>query len=272
MFLFKKFLGGLLMPLPLALALLFAALILLWFTRRQRVGKALATAALLLLFFASSRWMAWWVSRPLTFRYPPWRVAARQPAAPPRLAPNAGVQIALPARIVVLGGGAVPNRNLPLVARLSPASLDRLIEGIRVYRALSSGNANERLVLSGGSIWGTPEAALMARLAHDLGIPRAGMRLDTRSRDTEDEARDLQPLLGAQPFLLVTSAVHLPRAMALFEKRGLHPIPVPADGAAAHGPGGWHDLIPAADDLVDTTAAWHEMLGRWWGDLRGETQ
>ncbi|HEX8291645.1 MAG TPA: hypothetical protein VF570_07820, partial [Pyrinomonadaceae bacterium] len=56
MFLFKKLIAPLLMPVPFCLALLFAGLALVWFTRRQRAGRWLAAAgagALLLLGYGS---------------------------------------------------------------------------------------------------------------------------------------------------------------------------------------------------------------------------
>ncbi|HEX8189904.1 MAG TPA: hypothetical protein VF586_16225, partial [Pyrinomonadaceae bacterium] len=56
MFLFKKLVAPFLMPVPVCLALVLAGLLLLWFTRRQRAGKWLATAgavSLLLLGYGA---------------------------------------------------------------------------------------------------------------------------------------------------------------------------------------------------------------------------
>ena len=49
MFVLKKWLGQLLMPLPFSLSLLLVALLLLWFTRFQKTGKLLATLSLLIV-------------------------------------------------------------------------------------------------------------------------------------------------------------------------------------------------------------------------------
>ncbi len=260
MYFFKKFIGTLLMPLPLGLALLAAALVLLGLTRRQRLGRWLALASLLLLFLTSSHWVAWHFDHFLTVRYPPWRVSAHS-------LKNA------PSVVVVLGGGSINDARLPPVAQLSLVSLDRLIEGIRLYRALAPVNPQARLVLSGGGKpAGSGDAGIMRQVALSLGIPGSAMRLETRSLDTASQARRLKPMLGTHPFLLVTSAVHMPRAIALFQAQGLHPIAAPSDRLGLGMAPRWQAWQPDPANLNDFTAAWHEILGRAWAGLRGETR
>ncbi len=255
MFFLKKLIGMLLMPLPVALGLLLAALVLFWRQRRFRLARWLASAAWLLLFLAGSQWMAWQLEGPLTGRYPPWRVSQAGSGAP--------------ATIVVLGGGKHRNARLPIVARLTQVSLNRLVEGIRLYRALHAIQPGERLLLSGGPRR-APEALLMRQVALALGVPDAALELETTSLDTPSQARHLKPMLGARPFLLVTSAVHMPRAMALFKRQGLDPIPAASDWTAS-SPSNWMSWLPNAATLQDASAAWHEILGRLWESLRGET-
>ena len=74
-----------------------------------------------------------------------------------------------------------------------------------------------------------PEAEVMARIAVLLGVKPQDIRLETDSRDTADEAEIIAKMIGREKFILVTSAAHMPRSMALFRKRGLQPIPAPAD-------------------------------------------
>jgi uncharacterized SAM-binding protein YcdF (DUF218 family) len=78
-------------------------------------------------------------------------------------------------------------------------------------------------------------------------------------------------MIGRERFILVTSAAHMPRSMALFRKRGLEPIPAPADFRApetqSSGPS---RFFPGAGALGQTQTALHEYLGLAWAWLRGE--
>ncbi len=80
-------------------------------------------------------------------------------------------------------------------------------------------------------------------------------------------------LLLAKPFYLVTSAMHMPRAKALFEKQGLHPIAAPAYYATVKGRSYpfWQHCLPNIGNLVRFHAVWHEYLGQLWGKMRGVT-
>jgi len=69
----------------------------------------------------------------------------------------------------------------------------------------------------------------MALLAEELGVPRDAIILEAQSWDTEEEARLLKPILGADRFALVTAACHMPRSVLNFRGKGLNPIPAPAD-------------------------------------------
>jgi uncharacterized SAM-binding protein YcdF (DUF218 family) len=105
-----------------------------------------------------------------------------------------------------------------------------------------------------------------------LGLaPERIVRLDT-TRDTDDEAQELARRLGAEPFLLVTSAWHMPRSMALCEKAGLHPIAAPADFMLRpEADAGWNLLAWDLGALERSTKAIHERLGLLWARLRGQT-
>lgn len=55
-----------------------------------------------------------------------------------------------------------------------------------------------------------------ARVAESLGVPRSDIIVLDRPKDTEEEALAVKRAIGDAPFLLVTSASHLPRAMIFF--------------------------------------------------------
>lgn len=79
------------------------------------------------------------------------------------------------------------------------------------------------------------EAARMKSAIQRLGVPASALLLEERSRNTEDNAINTARLarpLGVRRILLVTSALHMPRAMVLFERQGFEvtPVPVPEKG------------------------------------------
>jgi uncharacterized SAM-binding protein YcdF (DUF218 family) len=74
--------------------------------------------------------------------------------------------------------------------------------------------------------------------------------------------------VGDQPFLLVTSAYHMPRAMMLFRKEGLRPIAAPGDFNDRGEDSIW--ALGTANQLEKTEKAWHEYIGLAWTYLRGQ--
>jgi uncharacterized SAM-binding protein YcdF (DUF218 family) len=254
MFLFKKLLAPFLMPVPVCVALLAAGLLLLWLTRRQRAGKCLATAGALLLVLLGYGFVPGRLLAPLERRYPP-AADARASAGRVRW-------------VVVLGGGSYSDPGLPEGARLTEASLARLVEGVRLHRQLPG----SRLLLSGGSVFGSePDADTMRALALDLGVEPASLVLDPASPDTETQAQVVRAHLGAEEFFLVTSASHMRRSVALFKKAGTNPIPAPThfltQESRGLSPG---DFFPGSGGLRRAETVAYEYLGLAWAKLRGK--
>ncbi len=262
MFLFKKTVAPLLFPLPLCLLLLIAGLILLWFTRRQRTGKIFVTLGTVSLAVFSHPFTADPVLRSLESVYPPLLVGGIHS----RSVPHAVDPVEW---IVVLAGGHATDPRLPITSQISPESLVRLTEGIRLFRQFPG----SRLLLSGGGGPDDPltDAEAMAQTAEIMGIARSEMVLETESRDTKDQARLIRPLIGTDRFILVTAASHMPRSVALFRKQGLDPIPASAGHwikeRRSIGPG-W--FYPSAESLRKTRRAFYEYLGMGWAWLRGQ--
>jgi len=249
----KKIVSRLLFPLPVICGILALGLILLWFTRRQKTGKVLVTiATALLLLLANSRVSAIFLQT-LEQRYHP-VVLSSLPAA------AAGSRT----YIVVLGSGYSPEPGVDLDSHLSEDGMVRLVEGIQLCREL----AGCKLILSGGP---PAMAQTMGKVAISLGIPQQQIILEEHSRDTEQEARFIKPIVGTAPFILVTSASHMPRAMDLFRTLGMQPIAAPTDYLVKPGatlvP---DDLYPGYYGLYEITRTVYEYLGIEWEKLRGQ--
>jgi uncharacterized SAM-binding protein YcdF (DUF218 family) len=60
-----------------------------------------------------------------------------------------------------------------------------------------------------------------------MNISPHNMIMESKSRDTEEQARLVGTIVKKNRFILVTSALHMSRAMNLFRKAGLTPIPAP---------------------------------------------
>lgn len=262
MFLFKKVVGSLLLPLPLCLGLLFIGLVLLWFTRRQRSGRILVSAGAGLLLVLSYSAVADMALRPLELKYPPVAdLSAASGGAEDARSLRAG------SYIVVLGGSANRDATLPVTSQIGSESLCRLLEGVRLYRA----EPGSKLILSGGPMFGSiSDSQVMSRVALIMGVNPRDILQENISRDTEEEARLLKPMLGQERFFLVTSAYHMDRAMALFHRQGLEPVAAPV-ALPAQQAGQWspEDFFPSSYPLHRTEIAIHEYLGLAWARLRG---
>jgi uncharacterized SAM-binding protein YcdF (DUF218 family) len=250
MFLMKKIVSRFLFPLPLSLEFLIVGLFLLWFTRRQRAGKALVTCGALLLVGLSNTFTSNALLRPLEHHYPPLAVLHAGPGAP-----AAGF-------IVVLGGWADDDPNVPITSHISADLMVRLIEGVRLHRELPG----SKLILSGGN----DSAEGMARMAEALGVSAEEIVRLSEPRDTEEESQQVAPIVGPQRLILVTSASHMPRAMGLFRKRGLQPIAAPTDYLAPRHRAESDDFFPDGYQLFKSQVAFYEYLGLAWETLRGK--
>ena len=248
MFVIKKTISAFLLPLPFCLLLIFAGLLLLWFTRRQKTGKIFVTMGAMVLTLCSYDIFARQIIKPLERQYP-------------ALTVNAEIQSSV-RWIVVLGGGAAEDAFIPPTSRLSDASLARVVEGVRIQRTMPQA----KLLFSGGSIFGSPpEAEIMRVVAEAVGVERAVIVLDTESRDTEDQARNIRSIVGDERLVLVTSAAHLPRSIKLFNKRDMHPIPAPTDYEAFDTKRlNVGDFFPTVNALYSVNSAIHEYLGQAW--------
>jgi uncharacterized SAM-binding protein YcdF (DUF218 family) len=263
MFFLKKFISGFLVPSTVCLLLLAAGLALLWFTRRQRLGKILASVGFGLALLFGSPILSELLITPLESRHPPLHP---EPHARAQLK-AAGIES--PRWIVVLSGGHVVDPRVPPSGQVGTAALARVVEGIRLHRMFPG----SKLLLSGGlgGEGGTPRHAdLLGAVADVCAVDKGAVLLHRSGWDTEEEAQTITPVVGPEPFLLVTSASHMPRAMALFRKRGARPIAASAFLYTMDEPGfAAGDLVPSPSALNTSNAGMHEYIGLVWSKLRG---
>lgn len=134
---------------------------------------------------------------------------------------------------IILLGGAVETR-IPAVNGLPELNdnADRIAEFVRIARLYPQA----RLVFTGGSAeitgGGPPEADLIAPLLETLGLGGREVLYERLSRNTYENAlftKDLVKSVAGEHWILVTSAFHMPRSIAVFESAGWSVIPAPSD-------------------------------------------
>ena len=254
-FVLKKVISPLLNPLSVSLLIALVGLLFLWFTRRQKTGKVLVTISTLLLGFFSYGVVSGMLVKPLEQEYPP--ITDFQAYE--------GIKW-----IVVLGGGSSVDPSLPPSTYLSGASLYRLLEGVYLYNRVPG----SKLIVTGRSGFEgiTPMAEVMGDVAKEWGVEPEDIVLETKAKDTKDHPIYVKEIVGKDRFVLVTSASHMPRAVALFGKHGMDPIPAPTEYMVKKREGGVKPgmFFPGTGSLEKTGRAIHEYLGMVWAWVRGQ--
>ena len=201
---------------PLSLAFLLSALAaLLVLIGWRRLGGFSALLAALILFLTLFTTLGSVALQPLEARF-------EKPAANPQ---------ALSCMIVL--GGALDNEiNTARGGTELNQAADRFVEAIRLARDFPA----SRILISGGdgSISGGYEGEAQAseRLFSAFGIAPERLVKENTSRTTYENSLNTATLLksnGLDNCLLITSAFHMPRAVALFRKAGIAVTPWPVD-------------------------------------------
>jgi uncharacterized SAM-binding protein YcdF (DUF218 family) len=263
MFLFlSKLLPLFFYPLGLACVLMLIALGMLLWKLPRRLAMIPIFIALAVLLISSNGWVSNGLVRSLEYQHLP---SGELPKAD---------------AIVVLGGGTKPAFPPRPWIDLSEEG-DRVVYGAKLYR---EGKA-PRIILAGGRIdwWGggPPESADMAEIVEAMGVPKSAILQDPDSLTTYENAVNVKKIMdsqGIRRILLVTSAMHMPRSLLIFQKQGIDAIPAPVDFLTTDRElqamqnslqSIALNLVPEADRLKETTRALKEYLGIVIYRLRG---
>jgi uncharacterized SAM-binding protein YcdF (DUF218 family) len=253
MFLFlSKLLPLFIYPLG-ATCLLLTVVLILWWLKRTKWTPVLLGIALIILFLSSNGRFSHALVQSLEWQYLPTEI------------PTADA-------IVILGGmtrsKAYPRPDVDL-----GDTGDRLWYGANLYRDRKA----PKIIISGGRIaWkadGDPEAEDVTSILVRMGIPKQDIILESQAVNTYENAIFTQPILKENNFnkiLLVTSAMHMPRSMAIFKKLGINAIAAPTDFRVSQleidQPNAQLEsviigLLPDEECLFHTTLAIREYIG-----------
>ncbi len=242
---------------PLGLTLLIScAGVIAALLHLRGISLACFSASILWLWVASMPAFAVWVLSTLERQSQPLPIVA---------VPVADVAIVI--------GGAIDQVHEPRTAPdLGPAS-NRVLYAARLFRAAKA----RRILVTGGQMPWRPGRQAESELIRDLlvewGVDAAAIEIATGGRNTYENALEIREMYNRRRFgsaLLITSAAHMPPALAAFDKVGLPVIPAPNDLRAVHGVSRtvlrW---LPLAAALEGTTNALKEWIGlivyRWLG-------
>lgn len=249
-FLSSKLLWALAAPLNLCAILLLTGAACLTFARGRtgrRIGKALggSAAALLLLFGV--------------FPFGQTFLAFLETRYPPLETPVPHVE-----GIILLGGAVETALPRPHGMPQLNDHADRLVEFARLARLYPQA----RLAFTGGSAdiaqTGRKEADLLPPLFELLGIAPERIVYENKSRNTYENALFSKEILKPGPgavWILVTSAFHMPRSMAVFRAAGWAVVPAPADFKTDGQPRWIPDRLDVAGNLADFSVALREVIG-----------
>jgi uncharacterized SAM-binding protein YcdF (DUF218 family) len=247
-------------PIGAACLLLTVALGLWWINSKWT--PAAVGAALIILFLSGNIRLSNWLAQSLEWQNIP---KAELPTAD---------------AIVVLGG-ATRSQLYPRPDVDFTDAGDRIWYGATLYRASKA----PKIIVSGGIItWkgeGKPEADDMTKLLVTMGVPKRDIIPEGNSLNTRDNAVNVQKILQAQNFktiLLVTSAMHMPRSMAIFKHLGIKAIAAPTDYRISQSEIDQTNLqteaailnfFPNEESFSMTTQAIKEYIGMFVYKLRG---
>jgi uncharacterized SAM-binding protein YcdF (DUF218 family) len=261
MFIFlSKLLPIFVYPIGLIAILLVAALLL---RRSQRLQRICVGVAFVILWISGNAWVPAMLTRSLEWQYLP---RATYPQS----------------EVIVVLGGTTQSALYPRPIVEIGASGGRLLYAAHLYH---EGVAPNLLLTSGYIDWmGDRNAPAndMAEILQMLDVPADALWFETESRNTYENALFSRQILtekGIDRITLVTSAMHMPRSVALFEKQGFEVIPAPAVYNLTQSD--WDRLwkpdfvtqlfnsLPTVGNVSTTTFALKEYLGIFIYRLRG---
>ncbi|WP_437945210.1 YdcF family protein [Sorangium sp. So ce296] len=217
--------------------------------RWSKVGRALAWSA----------WLALWL---LSLPAVSSAISRRMSTAPRDLRPELAQSSPERRVLIVLTAGIDADEfGTPALERQTADGIERGLGAARVYRTYGFGH----VIVSGRDLRRAPTelAGAMADLLVELGVPRKKIILETESRDTRENALHSARIarsLSPDAVVLVTSALHMPRSLRMFERAGLDVLPAPVRFQAPPHEG-LGRLLPSSLALLRSHRAAHELVG-----------
>lgn len=223
---------------------LVSLLLIAWIVKKRSLKKmALILAAVVFIVFGNQWLFNWYVKK--------WQ--------PPPVEVNPALQYSCG---IVPGGFASPDEN---ANGYFNSSADRFIQAVKLYKI----GEIKHLLISGGNgktdDKSFREAAWIKRELLTFGVPDSIIFIEDKSNNTKENAVNSKFILDSAslqpPYLLITSAFHIPRAVLTFRKAGVAVDPFPCNYTAGMGKSTLSDLIPWPSNLLNWNVYLKEAVG-----------
>jgi uncharacterized SAM-binding protein YcdF (DUF218 family) len=255
-FILSKVLGFFALPSNLLITIGLGGIALL-LTRSRRLASWLVVTSLVLLVLFGLSPLGNALMLPLEERFPPWDASHGAPDG-----------------VIVLGGVIAEDVS----AARGAVALNESAERVTVAAELARRYPKLRIIFSGGTnallFDKGAEAGFAVRQLEDLGVARERIVAEEQSRNTVENAVFSRLIANPQPgqrWLLLTSAFHMPRAIAVFRAAGFPVEAYPVDWRTT-GP---MDLVrpypSVSEGLRRTDVAVREWIGLLLYRLTGKT-
>ncbi|MEP7080950.1 MAG: YdcF family protein [Ginsengibacter sp.] len=151
------------------------------------------------------------------------------------------------------------------------SAADRFIQAVKLYKL----GKVTHLLISGGNgkndVKGFKEGAFVKTQLNIFGVPDSVVFVEDRSTNTKENAVNSKIILDSlhlsPPYLLITSAFHMPRAALTFKKSGLAVDPFPCNYTEGMDAWSWDDVVPRFSVLMDWGVYLKESAGYLWYKL-----
>ncbi|MDN3655987.1 ElyC/SanA/YdcF family protein [Ferruginibacter paludis] len=215
--------------------------------KRRRTAIIFISGAILIFLICSTAYLPNYLAGKLESKYLPYPAATNF---------NDSERVL----IHVLGSGYVLDKRLPPNAQIGWCALGRLAEAIRVHRMIK----NSTIICSGYSSLGLEtQAQVTKRAAIVLGVDSSQLETLNLPSTTQEEASELSAHYSKKSHvIIVTDAIHMPRAIKLFAAQGFNPIAAPTNYKINEGPV-QEDIkwLPSFERIGLMNYVIHEYLG-----------
>ncbi|MEW6408753.1 MAG: YdcF family protein [Nitrospirota bacterium] len=244
-FTLSKIIGWLIYPLSITFILLLIALLGL-LRKKRKTSRIFLISAISILYLFSIKPIASFLLYPLE-----------------NMHINPSDQYPKADAIVVLSPGIRYSKYPSMEVELDFGS-NRILKAVRLFKD----GAAPLILMSGGSgelfSQRKADAHAMKSLAIEFGVPENRILVETQSRNTYENAlysKEILKDMGVKTIILVTSAFHMPRAVAVFKKIGIEPIPAVTDFQSPRKEFDIFCIVPDASNLNRSSLAIKEYAG-----------
>jgi uncharacterized SAM-binding protein YcdF (DUF218 family) len=241
---------------PLGIVFVLALVAFLLHKNKRRISAAFLAAAIVVLWVSSTPIVAHTLGHNLESHFPPVAIEDVQAGG-----------------CVIVLGGALGAPIAPRVEIDMSDAVDRVYKTAQLYKA---GKAPFVIVTGGNQPWsesGVAEAELIRDLLMEWGVPKDKIYLEGSSRNTRENALYTKNIIDntfCKSPLLVTSAAHMPRAVAAFKGVGIQVTPISTDIRVTDKKVySVLDFIPDSKSLAQTSDAIREWVGQKVYEVQG---